>query len=183
MHKLILRILLIAIAVPSAGLAIWYEVSFLPHVNRMEEMARTGYKEAKPVIDCLHKYAVTAETESGIRQWAIRQAYRSLVYNEKRSSIASWHANNALWYLASHIHFNDEDTFGLWLSCSISGCGKGFQIAAKEYYGKALRDLNKRELIGLVAVVKSPSLYKPGSANSENRIEHILRNTQSCKIR
>jgi len=166
-------------ATPIAGLAIWYGVSFYPYVSQMEKMAGSANSSAQPVADTLYKYAVVAESEYGIRSYATTQAYWSLVFSKNRTSTLSWHANNLLWYLASHLHFNKKEIFGLWLSCSIERCGNGLSSAAVKYYGKELASLSVRELVGLVAMVKSPSAYKPGSERSEMRIEYILSKLQA----
>lgn len=176
MLKWIKRTLLIAIVMPLVGVAVWYGSSFLPYVSQIKEVLEKSNKDAQPVIDSLYIYAIAAGTEKEIRYWAVRQAYSSLSYSENRTKSIYWHADNILWYFASHLHFNNEEIFGLWLSCAISECGKGFHAAARKYYGKELAELSQRELLGLVAMVKSPSIFKPGSESSEKQIELILRN-------
>ena len=145
-------------------------------MNDIKEYLTSANQEALPVIDSLYKYAITAETKSGIRGYAVRTAYWTLVFKDEHKGNMSWHANNLLWLLASHLHFNDKEIFGLWLSCSIVGCGKGLPSASEIYYGKKLSKLTHREMVGLVAMAKSPSVFKPGSDRSEKRIEFILKN-------
>jgi hypothetical protein len=174
MRKWMFRILLAIVATPIIGLIVWYGISFLPHINEIKEMSDSGAEMASPVYDPLKKLAVASETKKGIRVYAIRQAYWSLVFSEERSSTLSWHANNTLWYLVSNLHYSEEEVFGLWVSCALAGCGKGLPDVALKYYGKTLNNMSERELAGLVAMVRSPSKYKPGSSHSEKRIEYIL---------
>ena len=179
MRKWIVRVLLTLLLSPFAAFAIWYVLSFQPYTSQIEKLAKYGNSEAQPVISELHEYAVAAETEYGIRAYASRQAYWHLVFSKKRTSTLSWHLNSVLWYVASYITFNNKEMFGVWVACSVSRCGKGLPEASKEYYGKELALMSQHELLGLVAMVKSPSTYKPGSERSEKRIEYILRNLKT----
>lgn len=179
MRKWIVRVLIIVFAAPVVSLMAWYGLSFLPYISEINKLADSGVQKAQPVIVSLNSYVVAAESKEGIRVHAIRQAYRSLVFSKNRSGNLSWHANNALWYLASYMHFSGDEVFGIWVSCALSGCGKGLPDAAMEYYGKDMQSMNDRELAGLVALVRSPSRFKPGSPLSEERIEYILNKVKS----
>jgi hypothetical protein len=164
---------------PLLAFGIWYGVSFHPYTGKIENLANYGNGSAEVVMPDLYQYAVAAETEYGIRAHASRQAYWHLVSSKKRTSTLSRHMNSLLWYVASHITFDNKEIFGVWVACSVSQCGKGLPVASKEYFGKELVQMNQHELLGLVAMVKSPSAYKPGSEHSEKRIEYILRNLKT----
>lgn len=169
-----LRIMLFIVFAPIGGLITWYGISFLPHINELKQLSSSGAEMARPVFVTLKRFTVASETKKGIRAYAIRQAYWSLVFSKDRSSTLSWHANNALWYLASHLHLSEDEIFSIWVSCALSGCEKGLPEVALKYYGKAIKIMSERELAGLVAVVRSPSRFKPGSSYSEERIEYII---------
>lgn len=179
MRKWIVRVLLTLLVSPFVIFAIWYGLTYQPYKNQIEELAKYGISEAQPVMPELHKYAIAAETEYGIRVWASRQAYWYLGLDDKHTSTLSRHINSALWYAATYITFDDKEIFGVWVACSVSGCGKGLSGASKEYFGKEMALLNPHELLGLVAMVKSPRAFNPGSERSEKRIEYILQNLRT----
>jgi len=158
----------------TVGLIIWYGVSFYPNLKKLELISNRGNETVLDVKDKFYAYAVIAESERNIRLYAMRQAYWSLVFNEVKGSTIIWHSGNTLWLLASYIHFDKSEIFGIWVDCSIYGCGKGLNVAANKYYKKNIPFLNKKELAGLAALVKSPEKYKPGSKNSEEKIMEIL---------
>jgi membrane carboxypeptidase/penicillin-binding protein len=118
--------------------------------------------------------AVAGETERGIRTYAIRQAYWSLVAEKVRAGSARRHFSEVLWLTASHIHFDDEEIFGIWVVCSLSRCGNGLMDAAEHYFHKQIERMTIEELAGLVALVKSPSLFAPGTDRGEQRKQMIL---------
>ena len=112
-----------------------------------------------------------------------RQAYWSLVFKDKRSGNLSWHLNNLLWEMASCLHFGEQEVFGLWVNCALFDCGEGLREAARKYYGKRLPELSRRELAGLVVLVRSSTRFKPGSEGSEKRINEILEKVRIHKER
>lgn len=76
--------------------------------------------------------------------------------------------------MAARIHLNEHQVFGLWVDCAISQCGYGLTEASRKYFGKELSKLSVRELAGLVAAVRSPARYAPGSEHGEKRATEIL---------
>lgn len=173
MKKRILRLIIIVLLIPSATLIIWYSISFLPHLCEINRLVESGNKKAKPILHSFYPLAVAGETKEGIRTYAMRKAYGSLVYSKNRKGMGSWHLNNMLWYFASHIHLTDQEVFGLWVNCSLYDCNKGLSEASQVYYEKSLQDLSIQEQAGLVALVRSLSMYKVGSKKSKNRIKKI----------
>ena len=174
MRKIIAKILIVLILLPTIGLIVWYGISFLPHLNELKQLAKEGNDRIESVADVLYPIAVAGETKEGVRRYAIRQAYWSLVFSKHRKRNLVWHLNNMLWYAAGRIHINDQEIFGIWVNCSLYGCGEGLQAAAKKYYQKEIAELSTKELAGIVAIVRNPSRFQPGTANSEKRIKEIL---------
>ncbi|SRR5712692_434138 len=174
MRKWIKRALVLTAALPAFALCLWYALSFLNHVGELKAIAERGNKSVASVERVLYSLAVAGETKEGLRSYALRQAYASLVFDENPSSMLSRRANDALWYFASNLHLRDQQVFGLWVECALYGCGRGLKEAAREYFGKELHNLSERELAGLVALVKSPSIFKPGSERGEQRTNEIL---------
>ena len=85
-----------------------------------------------------------------------------------------WHANNAMWYAASYLHFSDREVFGIWAHCALSGCGHGISKIAQEYFAKDLTSLSEREVAGLLGVIRNPDGFVPGTDRAEKRIDKVL---------
>jgi len=170
------------IGIPLLGVAIWYLISFLPHVREIKEIAVRGNAEAGGVENLLYPLAVAAESEDRIRSWSVSRAYSYLVNENARDGMLSWHANNLLWIQASRLHLSDRQVFGLWVACAISGCGHGLEGAAKTYFGRPLKDLSEPELAALVAAVSSPSRFSPGSEAGMKRAHEILERSKSRSV-
>ncbi len=64
--------------------------------------------------------------------------------------------------------------FYIWATYAPFEKGQGLALAAKHYFGKEINMLTKKEIAIIVAVVKSPSIYKLGSNRLQKRIEFIL---------
>jgi hypothetical protein len=99
---------------PLLALGFWYAVSFLPHVNEVKRLAERGIQSIAHANPSFSALAVAGETKKGLRLYAMRQAYWSLVFEKSGSSQLSWHANNALWYVSSYLHFREDEVFGIW---------------------------------------------------------------------
>ncbi len=174
MRKFFVRALLVLTITPVLMVIFWYLVAFIPHLHKLNEIVASGAKDISTVQTPIYEYAKVAETENGIRSYAMRQAYWELVFKESRRSQFSWHASNLLWYASSFIHFNNKEVFYIWVNCSGMPCNSGLREASKKFYGKDISALSKNELIGLVALVKAPSRYIPGTEIHKKRVEFIL---------
>lgn len=153
----------------------WYETSFISRLDELKLMGNRGVRSVEKVKSKLYILAVSAETESGIRQWAIRQAYASLVIIPVggEGTISS-QLNIGLWIFASNIHLTDDQVFGLWVDCAIYSCGEGLGGASRKYLKKELNNLSAEELASIVAMVKNPFVYMPGTVRGDQRAKDIL---------
>lgn len=127
----------------------------------------------------LYTLAVAAEGKDGIRQFGIKGAYWEIVYKHKRTDIGRWHLGNALWYISSYLHFDDEEMFRMWANFAPYEKGQGLTGSATYYFNKPLADLTTKEYATLVAVVKSPSMFKPGTPRGEERIKRVIAITET----
>lgn len=156
------------------ALVFWYAISFLPHLSELKSISSRGSESIRNIEHVFYPLAVAGETTEGLRSYAVRQAYRSLVFEHSPGETFSWHANNILWLGASYFHFNEHEIFGLWVECALSRCDSGLKSVARQYFGKEITDLSERELAGLVAIVKGPTRYAPGTELGEKRTNEIL---------
>lgn len=185
MPRWLKRVSLAFIGMPLLALAAWYSFLFLPHLAELNDISSRGSESVKEIESVLYPLAVAGESREGLRSYAVRQAYYSLVYKDNRGRMFAWHANTILWYGASYIHFNDRELFGIWAQCALSGCGQGLNEVARKYFGKELAAFSERELAGIVAVVRSPTMFAPGTEAGEKRASEILERakTQESKTK
>jgi hypothetical protein len=152
---------------------IWYALAYLPYAGLIRTLATQGSSSIQGANPLLQPLVLADQTPAQVRSYAMRQAYASLVFENHRGSASSWQANNALWYLASYLHFQDSEMLGLWAQCAF-GCGHGLKEASLQYLHKDVHRLSKREAANLVAAVKSPVRYLPGSIANERRTDELL---------
>lgn len=164
----------LATSVPVIVLLFWYLRSFLPHLSELGSISERGMAVKATVKPVFYRLAELGETKWGIRSYGIRQAYWSLEAGKSIKKAHAWHLNNVLWLAASSVHFNEEQLFGIWVECSLYGCGHGLIEASEKYFGKPIADLTIEELAGLVALVKSPQIFAPGKPKGEERKRKIL---------
>lgn len=157
------QFIIVSVVLPVIVVLIWYISSFLAYYKELLTSAERGTISISSIQKQIYPLAVAAETKEGIRSHAIRKAYWSFVFRNNPKSNFSWQLNNLLRYAASHLHFNDQQVFGIWIDCSLCSCGEGLGKTAQEYYGKQLGEPSLREITGLVALVRSPSRFKPGT--------------------
>ena len=174
MPRWLKRVTLAFIGIPLIALAAWYSFSFLPHIAELNDISSRGSESVKEIESALYPLAVASESREGLRSYAVRQAYYSLVYKDNPGRTLAWHANNILWYGASYFHFNDHELFGIWAQCALSGCGQGLNEVARKYFGKDLVVFSEKELAGIVAVIRSPTRFAPGTEAGEKRANEIL---------
>lgn len=113
MWKWLRRILLIVISVPILGIFTWYGISFLPHLSELKSIKKDGEIMVSSASDRLYPLMIASESKEHMRGFAIKEAYRSLVYEKKGGNNLSWHLNNLLWITASYIHFTDMAVFDI----------------------------------------------------------------------
>jgi hypothetical protein len=162
------------VLVSLCSVVLWYSIAFLPHLHNLQRLVQEGERMLTGVPGQLYTLAVAAEGKDGIRSFGIKRAYWELVYKHKRTRISRWHLGNALWHISSYIHFDDEEMFRMWANFAPYEEGQGFAGSASYYFNKPLVDLTTKEYATLVAVVKSPNMFKPGTARGDKRIKRVI---------
>jgi hypothetical protein len=181
MPRFLKRLILAFIGTPLLALAAWYSFSFLPHLGELNEISSRGSESVKEIENVLYPLAIAGESREGLRSYAVRQAYFSLVDKDNPGRMLVWHANNFLWYGASYLHFNNHELFGIWAQCALLGCAQGLNEVARKYFGKDLTAFSKKELAGIVAVIRSPTRFAPGTEAGEKRANVILERAKTHK--
>lgn len=179
--KRITRLILLLSSFSLFGIVVWYSVTFYPYLYRLKEIAQNTNEQLGKAADPLYDFSHKRDTDFGIRTYAIRMAYQSLSLRDNQESNFSWHSNNLLWLLASYIHFNNQEIFGIWVDCALYQCGEGLWKVANVYYGKELYDLSDRELLGIVVMIRNPKTYYPGNEKYENAVKQLLKQSKESK--
>ncbi len=168
------RILTATLLMPVFVLLAWYILGFWPYISDINKIAENGKRNVATVEEKLFKMAMRSERGSGLRSLVIRSTYRLFSLKGERQKMLYWHLNTAFWYYASHIHFNEKEIFYLWSELAWYGAGTGLAEAASHYFKKPLGKLSNVEMASLVAITRSPSLYKLRSERLDNRVKYIL---------
>ena len=166
--------LLVTLGSPLIAFVLWYSFSFLPHLSEIREFARRGNESVRAIQGTFYPLLAAAESTDGRRIYAMRQAYWSLVYEKESGGTLKWHTENFLWYIASHVHFDETQIAGIWIECALAQCRSGLSSAARKYFGREPRQLTSRELAELLAAVRSPTRYAPGTEAGAMRAKAIL---------
>ena len=154
-------------------LAAWYGFGFLQYKNEIDHVLVNSDKMYKDVDSSLYKLSVIAEGEKGIVRWASQRAYWDIAHHKEDKNLTR-QLNSLLWFYCIQLHYNQKEIFKLWCHYSLYIDGYGLNNAALKYFGKSIKELSLEEKAAIVAMVKSPSRYEPGSEKSIERIKYIL---------
>ena len=83
-----------------------------------------------------------------------------------------WHLSGFHWHLWVWIRYTDMETFQLWLAMALYGSGRGMNEASMLNFNSKIEELSCNQLAQLVVMVRSPSIFKPGSKRSNKRIKN-----------
>ncbi|OGW17943.1 MAG: hypothetical protein A2X56_10710 [Nitrospirae bacterium GWC2_57_13] len=179
MWKRTRNVLLMVVMVSILGIVTWYAISVLPYLSDVKSISKEGEIMVSTASDRLYALTVASESKEHIRASAMSAAYRALIYERKGGGNLSWHLNNLLLLMASHVHFNDKQVFGIWAYYAPYERGRGLNKAAEYYFRKPLSRLGEREYAVLISAARSPMRYKPGSEHSEQRADMILKKAEN----
>jgi hypothetical protein len=158
-----------------AIVAAWHIVSFVPYLNELRKLADSGEKSLGPNRTLLCRLVMTAETNAGMRNYAIKQAYFHFVAEKHSGSTLSWHVNTLLWRAGSVIHLSEREVCGIWAECALYGCGRGLREAARRHLADELQYLTDIQLAALVVMVRSPSRFAPNTKLGSERASELLK--------
>lgn len=179
MHRIVAVIFIVVVVLPASMLLAFYFVSFVPHLSELKQLSNQGLKSISSIEEDFYSLAVASETKSGIRTWAVQQSYVTMVMSDRKKSMLSWHANNALWRAVSYLHFNDRQIFGVWVQCAIVNCDSSLNHSSLHYFGKDLGFLNVTEQAQIIASVAKPRMFKLGSELGMARANKIIQKLET----
>lgn len=149
----------------------YFLVSYLDQVKTAAKDGASRYAEVESQF---HPMLIAAETKEGIRRYAMQSAY--LIFAHRQKSKKVWkHLGVITWQLSSYIYLNDQEVYGLWLSCIHSmDCSQGIDRMSRRYLGHDFLALSEADKLWLAVMVKSPTMYAPGTERGEKRRQWLL---------
>jgi hypothetical protein len=161
---------------PFVMLLVYYTLSFVPYLNDLKTLSMRGQQTIAPVESIVYSLVIADQPKlDKIRMWAIRTSYYNLNFKWHNQSSLKWHLDNFIWFVASYIHFNDREIFGIWVECAFSSCKNDLNSVALSTFGDDLKTLSNSQLADIVAAVKSPKRFAPGSDDGKKRAADILK--------
>lgn len=173
--KRVLKFIFILIGIIIGGLVIslivYYLFGFKPYCPEIESIIRdtpSWYKQPSQELVDIAKFI----EGSKIKHFTVKTI---LVHFEKdRRGNLRWHVEGVLWRLLMELYFDDRDIFALWCHFFPYENGTGLNESARFYYGKDIDELNFKEIVSIIARVRSPGYYKIHPEKLEERINHLL---------
>ncbi len=157
------------------GILFWYFNSFHRYTNEIDLVVESTKKELPGNLTKLKALAIIAESEKGIINWSSRQAYYQLSYKHQNQSNTTWHLNWMLWAVAMPIYLDKDEVFLLWCHYALNYENRwGINNASKTIFNLPILEVSLENQAEIIAMVKSPSMYRVGSIKSKTRVKNIL---------
>lgn len=172
--KYLIKCLLILTVVLIILFVAWYIISFLQYKDEIDYILSISQKEYANFDNSLYQLSVIAEGEKGILIWASYRLYWDISGKKTKEKQIVKQVNGLLWYYCVKLHYSKEDVFILWCHYSVYIEDYGLNNASLKYFGKNIQDLSLKQKATIVAMVKNPTIYIPGSEPSKIRVEQIL---------
>lgn len=164
--KFINRTVAILLALSLIYIGIYFIVEIRPHVSEMDEMIRE-YETDSLNYSSIKSMAVAEEGIDGIGSYV---GHSLAVSNVGSGFRGAWHLLGLHWQLWVRLLYSEDEIFRLWLAMVPYGDGRGMKDAAQFHFESDLDSLSCYQLAQLVVMVRAPSMFKPGSERSINRI-------------
>ncbi len=114
-------------------------------------------EEASPPV--LVKEVIRGVASSGVAIWVPSNLVRE-VQTERRRML-EWHAQEFVWYVLLPYRLSEDQRIALYCRYMVFERGRGLAHGARYYYSKDPERLNAAEVLGLLAISRSPSRYSP----------------------
>ena len=118
--------------------------------------------------------AIEAEKKKGIINYVSHSLAVDYIDKNFRGG---WHLIGAHWQLWIRIIYSEEELFNLWLAQAPYPRGRGMDEASLFFFNKKMEQLSCYQLAQLTVMVRSPTMFKPESKKSEQRIKRYNLNS------
>lgn len=147
-------------------------ILFKPYVVSIQKIIDEANPLYKNPPQILLKIATLSETERRIDSYVIQRLLKKFEKDKQRAW--EWHFDYAMWSFLFACHFSDSDRFSLWCKFAPYEKGEGLNESANFYYGRDIDQLNTKELISIVAIVKAPVFYKTNPEKLKERVNDLM---------
>ncbi|WP_369983307.1 hypothetical protein [Thalassolituus sp.] len=165
MIKVVLKGFGALVTLIAVGLAAWWSIKFAPHIDDINADVLSAEGEYSGDLGGLYRLVLIAETESGIARYASSSAYARLSFETG----VIWSLNGFLWHVSIRMLLSEQEEFYLWLKAA-----KLNQLA-QQHFGHPILELPLEERAVVVGMVKSPSVFAPGTDRERERTQKILK--------
>jgi len=145
---------------------------FKPYIVRIQKII----DEANPLYrnppQILLEVAILSETERRINSYVIQRLLNKFEKGKQRAW--KWHFDYAMWSFLFPCHFSDIEMFSLWCELAPYENGEGLNESANFYYRRNIDQLNTKEVISIVAMVKAPAFYKTNPEKLKERVNDLM---------
>jgi len=188
--KLIKALLLIILAIV-AGFKYYEMRYFKPYIPYIEKMYNQANREesstemVKEVIFCLETETFTFSyyENSPYSYIAGLVAIHFVDKFVEYKNISEWHFHNTLWTRLLIHHFGKEKVFILYLHLIPFEHGFGLANSAQYYYQKTISQLTVEEVVMLLGIARSPTIYSPFShpENAQEIQDRLMQKLIRCQ--
>lgn len=165
--KYIGAILVFIIVAPLVYTTFYFLVEIRPHTLSMAEKIEI-YNNISPNLTLMENMAISEEGRSGMARYV---SHSLAVENTESGFRNFWHLIGLHWHLWVRVMYSEQEQYSLWLALAPYGKGRGMNEAAIYHFNKPLEQLSCYQLAQLVVMVRAPTMFKPGSEKSEQRIK------------
>jgi len=171
-YKILYTVLSITIFSIILSLYYYYTVFFKTHLVDINNCISTSNNIYKDPPSELFDIAIIAEGYRGIRHFVVK----TLLYKYEmcNQGMLKWHLHNFCWDLLIKIHFSSNEVFLLWCYFVPYSEGVGLNNAANYFFDRDLNQLELKEIVTIIAMVKSPSIYKMNTEKLHKRVDYLL---------
>lgn len=175
-RRALLAVVSALLLAPVIYLLAYFSIEIYPQLEEIDAMLVAEPEHTSPPPG-LYQLALRAETKQGILNYVSKAlAHRSA---GERESVGAWQLRMMRWYFAVSALYSEHEQFVLWLELAPFERGRGLNAASLYFFGKPLSRLTEEELAALVAMVRSPSVFRPGSERSKERVRFLLSQPRS----
>lgn len=151
----LLTVGLVATLLATAGYVGFVTAREFPRVDRILATLPIGEVMRPPAFDRL----VLELDRQRYPAWVAR----SLVAQpgSERPQPAAWHSRNLAWRLVLPLRYREEERLALYAHFLPFEGGSGLAYGARRYFAKSPAELSDEEILQLLVISRSPSLYSP----------------------
>jgi len=148
--------------------------SYRLHIESIIQGSHSFYKKPSKALLEIATITEGKRFKSYVAQMSLIRFGRNI------HDMLKWHIEYALWVLLLGIHFDNDEIFTLWCYFAPYEKGTGLNESANFYYGRAIEQLNEKEIALIIAMIKAPSYYKDHPKKLEERVDELLSKYSDC---